>query len=212
MTTFEAIAAGNREKLEQLLRDDPSTASQRNEQGISALMLALYHRKPELADVLVAAGAPIDAFELAALGRADEVCALLDQEPALLSAFSSDGFTMLHYAAFFGHDELTGKLLARGADPSLVARNPMKVQPLHSAVAGHHVGSIRALLDAGAPVNDPQEGGWTPLHAAAHLGDAELIQLMLQHGADPQARADDGHTPSDKARAAGHDHVLLLLG
>ncbi|MBF8270647.1 MAG: hypothetical protein HW386_2356, partial [Gammaproteobacteria bacterium] len=46
----------------------------------------------------------------------------------------------------------------------------------------------------GADVNAKQQGGWTALQAAAKHGSMELVELLLQHGADPNQPADDGQT------------------
>jgi uncharacterized protein len=59
--------------------------------------------------------------------------------------------------------------------------------------------SVRALLAAGADPNVRQQGGYTPLHSAAHSDDAELVRLLLAHGADPALTADDGRTAADMA-------------
>jgi ankyrin repeat protein len=62
--------------------------------------------------------------------------------------------------------------------------------------------SVRALLEAGADPNVRQQGGYTPLHTAAHNDDAELARLLLDHGADPAVKTDDGQTAADMAGAA----------
>src|SRR5919206_3337257 len=93
MSVFEAIAAAD---LEALQRELPAAASARNEQGVSALLFALYHRNAAARDALLAAGAEVGPAEAAALGRLDEL------DPA---ARSGDGFTALHLAAYFGGAE-----------------------------------------------------------------------------------------------------------
>ena len=60
------------------------------------------------------------------------------------------------------------------------------------------------LIAAGADVNATQRHGYTPLHAAAVCGDAELVELFLSAGADPSALRESGETPADTAAAAGH--------
>jgi ankyrin repeat protein len=50
------------------------------------------------------------------------------------------------------------------------------------------------LLARGAQVNARQQGGWTPLHPAAHNGDGELARLLLNNSADPNLASDDGKT------------------
>ena len=82
----------------------------------------------------------------------------------------ADGFTALHLAAFFGGAAVARRLLDAGADPDAVARNPMAVRPLHSAVAGGQVEVALALIAAGADVGARQRHGWTPLHGAAQAG------------------------------------------
>lgn len=41
--------------------------------------------------------------------------------------------------------------------------------------------------------------GATPLHAAALLGNTEVVAFLLEKGANPRAKDDDGHTPLDYA-------------
>jgi uncharacterized protein len=60
-------------------------------------------------------------------------------------------------------------------------------------------------------VNARQEGGYTPLHAAAQNGDVELIDLLLDRGARLDARTDDGRTPADLAEAANHPMLAKRL-
>ena len=54
-----------------------------------------------------------------------------------------------------------------------------------------------------------QQGGFTPLLAAAHADDPELARLLLEAGADPSAAADDGR---DAAAMAGPRVQELLAG
>ena len=71
--------------------------------------------------------------------------------------------------------------------------------------------SARALLARGARVNERQEGGYTPLHQAAARGDAELVTMLLDAGADPAARTDVGATPGDLAGERGHLELAARL-
>ena len=56
---------------------------------------------------------------------------------------------------------------------------------------------MRLLLEAGADPNVRQQGGYTPLHTAAHGEDLELIQLLLAHDADCTLADDEGKIPRD---------------
>jgi ankyrin repeat protein len=195
---FAAIKAADVETLDALLAGDPALANAR-EDGVSAVLVSLYHRQDGARDALLAAGAEVGPLEAAALGELDKL------DPG---ARGADGFTALHLAAFFGGADAVRALLAAGADANADAENPLRVRPLHSAVASRDCESVRALLEAGAQPNVVQQGGFTPLHGAAHAGDAEMVRLLLQHGADPEMTTEDGRD----ARALAEGEAVSALG
>jgi uncharacterized protein YegJ (DUF2314 family) len=53
--------------------------------------------------------------------------------------------------------------------------------------------------------------GWTMLHREASMGNAVGVKALLQAGADPHAKADNGITPLQLAQALGWDKVAELL-
>lgn len=163
----------------------------------SALLEALYRGDRETVEAGLAEGSELTIFEAAAVGDGARVHELLLLEPGFVDLWSPDGFTALHLAAFFGHEDVAVELLKRGADVSAVARNPLRVQPIHSAAAGDHTGVVRALLDRDADPNARQEGGFAPIHAAAQSGNEELYELLVSRGADQEAATDDGRTVAD---------------
>ncbi len=194
---IEAIRGGDADRVRDLLAADPSLVSARDEQGVSAVLNARYRFRGDLVDLLLAAKPELDVFDAAALGRTERVAELVDRDPALVGAWSADGYTPLHLAAFFGHAEVAELLLHRGAEIDVPAQHPMKVTPLHSAAAAKRFEVAKLLVETGADVDARQAGGWTPLHSAAQNGDAELARLLLDRGADPLAENDEGRTPLD---------------
>jgi uncharacterized protein len=149
---------------------------------VSAILEALYRGDREAARE-AAAGAELDVLEAAAMGAADRLQELVALDGQLVALRSPDGFTALHYAAFFGTADAARVLLEHGADPSAVAENDMRVQPLHSAAAVDANDTARLLLDAGADPNAEQEGGVRPIDAAVHNGNDELRDLLVERGA-----------------------------
>jgi uncharacterized protein len=206
-----AVKAGDAAAVEALLARDPELAGAQ-EDGISAVRIALYHRQPAALEALLAAVPPLDGLDHAALGWAQDLRRDVAEDKELVARRSADGFTALHYACFFGGGAATAVLLEAGADPDAEAENPSRVRPLHSAAAAPDAESARLLLEAGADPDARQAGGFTALHAAAHQDDEELAGLLLRHGADPALRDDKGADAEHIARANESAAVLALLG
>lgn len=156
----------------------------------SEIMAALYRGDRERAEALAGASDDLDINEASSLGRVERVRELLGSDSALATSRSSDGFTPLHYAAFFGTAEVAAVLLEQGADPGAIATNEMRVQPLHSAAAVGANETAWLLLDAGADPNARQEGGFRPIDAAAQNGNDELYALLVERGAERPASAE----------------------
>jgi ankyrin repeat protein len=211
---WSAVKAGDGERVSALIAASPTLAAARTDKGVSAPLLALYHQRRELAEMLVGrkeAFEPLDVFEAAAFGRAGRLKAILDEEASMANAYASDGFFPLGLAAFYGHEEAVKLLLSRGADPDLAARNPMKVRAIHAASASSSLSIVEALLEAGADVNAPQEKGFTALHEAASTGNLELLRILLEHGANRELATDDGKTALDLAREQKQEESVELL-
>jgi ankyrin repeat protein len=84
---------------------------------------------------------------------------------------------------------------------------------LHAAIDQRGSESLRALLDAGAPIDFRDPEGRTPLIHAAESGAAEIVEVLLERGAALEAR-DSRHsrTALIAAAAAGQaDAVRILL-
>jgi ankyrin repeat protein len=205
-----AITGGEVAVVERLLASRPELA-RGLENDMSAVMLAAYYRQPAIARAILEARGPAGLFEAAALGMHGRVAELIGWDPRAVLSRSSDGYTALHLAAFFGHPDVVRVLLNGDADVEDVADNASKVRPLHSAVAGGNEEVVEALLGAGAEVEVRQERGFTPLMGAAAGGRVELVERLLAAGADKGAQNDDGKTALDFAREHHHGHLEELL-
>lgn len=208
---FEAISSGDVDRVRDLIAAEPAIAGSRGPDGVSAILTAHYRRNSDIVDELRKARPALDVFEASALGANDQLAELLRGDASLALAWSGDGFSALHLAAFFGHPDAVGLLLGAGADATIPAHRPDGLEPLHSGAAGRSADVVRRLIEAGADPNARQEGGWTPLHAAAENGDEDIVVMLLAAGADRSLANDAGTLPLDLANHKGHKDVIARL-
>lgn len=205
---FEAIDAGDEARVDTMLDADPALASSRDASGVSALMRALYRFDKPLIETVKRRVDELDVFEAAAFGDVDRLTELLGDEPSLVTSYSGDGFTALHFAAFFGRYEAGALLIERGAEVDAFGRGWMTGTAMHSAVSRLQSDVVRILLEAGANPNVRQSAGWTPLHSSAANGDLTSVELLLAAGADPTATNDEGRSVIDLATESGDEPTM----
>jgi uncharacterized protein len=111
---WTAVTTGDCAALESLVRASPALATARRD-GVSAILLAVYHHKPDVVACLRPRVAALDIFEASALGELDRVRSLLDADAGLANAVAEDGFGPLGLASFFAHEPVV--LLLLGAGP-----------------------------------------------------------------------------------------------
>ncbi|MGD2133890.1 MAG: ankyrin repeat domain-containing protein, partial [Maricaulaceae bacterium] len=177
------------------------------EVGNSPVVVAVYGGDREIVETLIAAGADIGDREHSVLAAAiwtgeDELIESLIERGAALTAEAVN-------AAIWKHDgALAANLMARGA--------PTDEGALHAAIWTHDAALVEALVDAGAragaealaaavwagdedlverlvdrgaEVNPANPEGDTPLVAAIMSGRAGMVELLLDAGTAPDARA-----------------------
>jgi ankyrin repeat protein len=230
------IADGDVDEVRSAVENNPRlvarTVERAGQGGWTPLHVAVVERQPEIARVLVDAGADIGARTEhgrtplhVALRFAPEVAPVLLELGAVVDAPSAaflddvdtltrqlDGGTrpndrasgadLLSWAAFGGATSTAKLLLARGADIDGGA--------LRAAAGSGRLDVVRMLVDAGADVDrrDPATGR-TALHAVAASpgGDApDIVELLLTAGADVNATTSDGASALDISRIAAARH------
>lgn len=123
------------------------------------------------------------------------VRALLDKGADPNGRRSEDSWAPLHAAASGGSAEIARLLIDRGATVGLISKDVPT--PIEIAVGNDNNVVVTHLLARGADVHSVSEnGGSTLLHSAAtHSDNRELVELLLHHGADPNARDGALRTP-----------------
>lgn len=206
---FSAIMSDDLEAIEAMLADAPWRATRHD--GRSPVLLAAYRHRGDALDALLRHEPWLDVFEAAATGDLEALRARLSERPERARAYSEDGLTALHLAAYFGHNEAARLLIGHGAPAGVLSHDDGEQTPLHLAVLGGHHETAALLLEAGARADAQERGGVTPLHTAARWGDFRLARLLLAHGARREVETDAGKTAADLAYEFEHDALATLL-
>ena len=126
--------------------------------------------------------------EAAAKGYLNVVKLLLANRADMYAA-DCYGSMPIHYAAKKGRYEIVKYFLDQGMDPNITYRAYMK--PFFNEVPNYSL--------------------TTPLHSAVYSGSLETVQLLIEHGADVNAKNQNGCTPLFFAVRAGHAPIIELL-
>jgi len=180
------------------------------------------HNKP-VVDLLIDYGAELDIFAAAYLNMPERAAALLEKQPSLVQTADTRGWTALHYAAERSATEVAKLLLARGADanardskghtPVDFASHPGPWKPQAATeiiqLLKVHGAEIDIFLAASIGDNDQistllrqdselvrtrDAEGSEPLFYAAKNLHIHTVELLLERGADVNAKRDDGQT------------------
>lgn len=169
-TIFELIDSGDVDRIRAELADHPDAAAAHDEQGLTAVMRAAY-RGSAVLDAVRAADPPLEPFDRIVVGEREGL-------PAP-DAWTPDGFTPLHIAAFAHNVAAARALLAAGADPNVLATASFaRVTPLGTCAFAGATEVARVLLEHGADPSLTADDGFTPLDAAIANGNDELAALL----------------------------------
>ena len=139
---------------------------------------------------------------------------LLLERGANVNAQRKSGQVPLTSAVIFGHGAAVRYLLSKGAKTNVGDVG------LSRAVFQGNVEIVKALLETGVEVKSngnqvfPGEGGPEPILALAcfsYNADPQIVRMLLERGADPAAKSQQGRTPLELARERGYEEVAKLL-
>ena len=135
----------------------------------------------------------------ASYGRAQVVRKLITSH-ASVNLLDGQGWTPLSWAIASNDIETVQVLLANGA--SIKKATTPYSSPLHGAVAKGNFEITKALIERGAKINHPiiidaDEKNFTPIHLAANNNFPEIVNLLIQKGADVTVKTSKGLTVLD---------------
>jgi hypothetical protein len=224
-TLLRAIASRDRSMASQLLAKSPLLARRATQVGATRSAASAYFFE-EISHYVYAGDT---ALHMAAAAYQLDIAAELVSMGANVSARNRRGAEPLHYAT----DGIPGSpawdpdaqfsivqlLITAGAAPN--SEDKRGVAPLHRAVRTRCAAAVRALLMGGADVLARNKSGSTPLHlaiqntgrggtgsAASREQQAEIIRLLLQHGARASDQDSAGKSVQDCVQA---DWIHALL-
>ncbi|MBE3142590.1 MAG: ankyrin repeat domain-containing protein, partial [Planctomycetes bacterium] len=118
----------------------------------------------------------------------------------------------LEFALHYGHDEVASMLIERGAHLNYYE----PITPLLSACQHRCVLAFRAMVASEPDVainqmDHPDSFGDVPLHWAARTGCKEIVQTLIDIGANVNARNANGGTPLKSAHYGKFSDVATLL-
>jgi len=183
-----AAGRGDLGVVEALIREGASV-KERDERGRTALLAATQADQISVARMLIAAGADVNAKDN-------------NEDSAYL------------YAGAEGRNEILKMTLAGGAD--LKSVNRYGGTALIPAAHHGHVETVRILLDTAIDKNHVNKLGWTALLEAIILGDGkgvhtQIVQLLVQAGANVNLADRDGVTPLQHAQQRGFRGMVRAL-
>ena len=224
-TPLQFAAENGLLKLTQTLLQRNVEVDPRTNDGCTPFLRALQYGHPDVAQLLLDHNANVHVhwhdsegytpLHFAAHnGLLELVRTLLDRN-ADVNSQSDHGSTPLLLASELGHPDVVQLLLDHNAN--LYLPDFDGDTPLHCAAIGGQLEVAQLLLKLNVEVNSRNAKGSTPLHLASVgswsllKGSAVVVQLLLDYGADVQARDFHGRTASEVARGPEQQEIVQLL-
>lgn len=210
-TPLHYAAATNRKGIVTLLLAKGAAVNASTTNGDTPLSYAVRRGHTEIIGLLLEKGADVmmknkDDWTLlhdAAWGKSKKVVEFLLEKGISANAITSFKRTPLHNACMGGNLDIIKTLVEKGADVN--AKGDRNWTPLFIAMGRGHTEAVSLLLKSGVKVEDHY------LHTAAVKGYGKIAYMLLENGADPNAKDKKGKTPLDYACRYSHKKVAKAL-
>lgn len=191
--------------------------------GYSGLLAAATRGHADVIRALAANGADLDVrdahgrtpLHVATYGAHHTAMRALVTAEADPNALEDDRYDIVTIAAVADDLETLETALSLGTRADNIT-SPYDGTALIAAAHLGHVEIVRALINAGAPLDHVNNLGWTAVIEAIVLGDGgprhiETLDILIRAGANLQLADRGGRTPLELARLHGHDTMLQML-
>jgi ankyrin repeat protein len=169
--------------------DEGKDINAMNENGRTALHIAVINDQKDIVELLINRGANINAGDNHHITPIDLVTRRNNKEMIQLFA-KVVNIDSIHLAAQFGDLKQIKAFLEKGTD--INSKNKNGDTPLHIAVSCDHNGIAQLLINNGANVNAGDKGSYTPLYYAIWNLDKDMINLLISKGAEVNFSAQEG--------------------
>mmetsp|Transcript_13922 Transcript_13922/g.20821 ORF Transcript_13922/g.20821 Transcript_13922/m.20821 type:complete len:274 (+) Transcript_13922:102-923(+) len=156
-------------------------------------------------------GSKDTALHLATRNQHTEVVKILIDAGASCTAVNGYGNSALHEAIREDCEEISELLLAQGCDvnlPNHKGSTPFHFLCYHEQATPGHLEFARKLVKHGADIHARDGRGMTPFLVCCSSGREDLIDLLLEEGADPTVRDGSGRSAHDIAEFHRHPHIM----
>ena len=152
-----------------------------------------------------------NCLHIAALNGHLNLCkTLIKKHNFDVNAADNDGWTALHYSAYYDNYELVSLFTNEGIDIHLKTKNGENC--LHLAALNGHLNLCKTLIEKHKfDVNSDSNNGWTALHYSANCGSYELVSLFAKEGIDIHMKTKNGESCLHIAALNGHLNLCKTL-
>lgn len=155
------------------------------------------------------------AVHIATFAKQHDVLRTLAQAGANLALLENDRYDAVTIAAVANDDATLQVLLALGASAKLTTSRYDGTALIAAAHLGH-VGVVKQLIAAGAPLDHVNNLHWTAVIESIVLGDGgtrhqQVLQALLSAGASTRLTDREGNTPLTLAKSRGYGAMVSML-
>lgn len=185
----KAVSDGDHETITKLVGEGAGL-NDRDGNGRTPLMIAVYRNDLKAAGALIEAGADLNALDA-------------QRYDAVTIASVLNGVAMLD-------------LVLKSGGKADQTTSPYDGTALIAAAHLGHVAVVKALIEAKAPLDHVNNLGWTALIEAIVLGDGgenhlNVVRLLVKAGADVNLADASGTSPLALARRRGYGEIVSVL-